>query len=100
MDYRATVINCVTAAHPEAAVTPVHYETDREVIDAALSTIGLQPPEMARIIRISDTLRLSEVEVSETCRPDLEGRPDLEIIEPSYELPFDGSNNLLPLVAS
>jgi Lactate racemase N-terminal domain len=99
MDYRATVINCVTAAHPEAAVTPVHYDTDREVIDAALSTIGLQPPEQARIIRIADTLQLAEVEVSETCLTDLKGRPNIEILDPSYDLAFDGSGNLLPLVA-
>jgi hypothetical protein len=100
MDYRATVINCLTGAHPEAAVTPIHYETDREVIDAALSTIGLQPPELCRIVRVPDTLRLREVEVSETCRSDLECREDVEVIEPSYELPFDGSDNLLPLIVA
>jgi hypothetical protein len=98
MDYSATVINCLTGAHPEAAVTPIHYETDREVIDAALSTIGLTPPEQARIVRIPDTLRLREVEVSETCRADLVGRADLEVIEPSYDLPFDRTGNLEPLV--
>jgi Lactate racemase N-terminal domain len=97
MDYRATVINCVTAAHPEAAVTPVHYETDREVIDAALSTIGLQPPELARILRISDTLRLAEIDVSEPCLADIEGRPDVDIATPGFELPFDSAGNLLPL---
>jgi hypothetical protein len=97
MDYRATVINCLTGAHPEAAVTPIHYETDREVLDAALSTIGLTPPELSRIVRIPDTLRLRDVEVSETCRPELSGRSDVEIIEPSYELPFDAAGNLEPL---
>jgi hypothetical protein len=97
MDYRATVINCVTAAHPEAAVTPVHYETDREVIDAALSTIGLQPPEQARIVRIADTLRLADVDLSEPCLPELQGRSDLQIVDPGFELSFDASGNLVPL---
>ena len=96
MDYRATVINCVTGAHPEAAVTPVYYETDREVIDAALSTVGLQPPEHARIMRIKDTLHLREVLVSDTCRADLDGRIDLEISGSGDELGFDAADNLLP----
>jgi hypothetical protein len=96
MDYQATVINCVTAAHPEAAVTPVHYETDRQVIDAALSTIGLQPPEQSRIVRIQDTLHLAEVDVSETCRSELGGRTDLEVCESAHELTFDAAGNLLP----
>jgi len=96
MDYRATVINCVTAAHPEGAVTPVYYETDREVIDAALSTIGLQPPEECRVVRIKNTLHVGEVHVSETCRADIAGRADVEILGGDHELAFDSSDNLLP----
>ena len=30
MDYRQTVINCLTAGYPEGAFTPVHFGTDRE----------------------------------------------------------------------
>ncbi len=96
MDYRATVVNCVTAAHPEAAVTPVHYETDREVVDAALSTIGLQPPDEARIVRIADTLHLAEVDVSGPCCGELAGRGDVQIVGPA-QLAFDRSDNLLPM---
>src|SRR5207249_10632017 len=58
IDYRATVVNALAAAHPEAAVIPVHFESDREAIDAALATIGLAPPENARVVRIQSTLRL------------------------------------------
>ena len=97
MDYRATVINCVTAAHPQAAMTPFYYDTDREVIDAALGTIGLQPPEQARIVRIRDTLHLDVAEVSEPCLAELTARNDAEAIGPALELAFDGSNNLMPM---
>ena len=96
MDYRATVINCVTGAHPEAAVTPVYYETDREAIDAALMTVGLTPPEESRIVRIKNTLQIEEVVVSETCRNEFEGRSDVEILGPANELGFDPTGNLLP----
>src|SRR5207302_1394183 len=43
MDYRATVINCMTAGYPEGANLPVHFDTDREAVDAALSIIGTRP---------------------------------------------------------
>ena len=48
MDYRATVVNCLTAGHPEGANLPVHFETDREAIEAALVIIGNRLPEQAQ----------------------------------------------------
>ncbi len=97
VDRRATSINSLTAVHPEAAMIPIHFDTDREVIDAALGTIGLAEPAEARIVRIRNTLALSEVEVSETCRADLAGRSDVKIVEPAYALAFDETGNLRPL---
>src|SRR5262249_10345792 len=67
MDYRATGINCLTAGYPEAANVPVHFDTDREVLDAALAIIGTRPPQTARIMRIRNTLHLEDVEISEPC---------------------------------
>jgi hypothetical protein len=67
MDYRATVINCLTAGYPEGAAIPVHFETDREAVDAALVILGRRDPHEARIVHIRNTLDLEEVEVSEPC---------------------------------
>ena len=94
IDYQATIINCMTAAHPEAAAIPIHFETDRAAIDAALGTIGLLPPDRARVVRIRNTLRLGEVEVSEACRAELAGRTDVDLIDPPRPLDFDESGNL------
>ena len=95
MDYRATILNALTAVHPEAAVVPVHFDTDREAVDAALGTIGLDPPARARIVRIRNTLQLGEVEVSEPCRVELLQRSDVQVLEPAHELGFDSGGNLL-----
>ena len=65
MNYRATVINCLTAGYPSGAYLPVHFDTDREVLDAALAIIGTRRPEEARILHIRNTLCLEELEVSE-----------------------------------
>ncbi len=67
MNYQATVINCLTAGYPEGAFLPVHFGSDRDVIDAALKIIGTRRPEQARILHIRHTLALDELEVSEAC---------------------------------
>lgn len=86
MDQHYTTINCITAGHPTAAMIPLVFESDREAIAAALQTIGLTPPEQARVVRIKDTLHLEEVEVSEVYAPELAGRPDLEVLIPARPL--------------
>jgi lactate racemase-like protein len=97
IDYRATVVNALAAAHPEAAVIPVHFESDREVIDAALATVGLTPPEQTRVVRIRNTLRLRELEVSEACAAEMTGRAGLDVVSAPEALAFDPAGNLEPL---
>ena len=95
MDYRATVINCLTAGYPEGANLPVYLDTDREVIDAALAIIGTRPPEQGRVMRIRNTLALEEVEVSE---PLLEanGQTEWAVAGAPHPLTFDAAGNLPP----
>jgi hypothetical protein len=97
IDARITAVNCITAAHPAAAATPIHFDTDREAIDAALSTIGLVPPEQARVVRIRNTLHLTHLEVSEACQRDLTTRPNIDLLGPPTPLTFDAEGNLLPI---
>jgi len=94
MNYRATVINCLTAGYPEGANLPVHFETDREVLDAALAIVGTRAPENARILHIRDTLHLEEVEISEPCLEMAERRTKFEPVSPAVPLAFDGKGNL------
>jgi hypothetical protein len=94
MNYRATVINCVTSGYPEGANLPVHYDSDREVLDAALAINGTRTPEQARIIHIRNTMMLEEVEVSEPCLKELPPATTFERIRGPYELTFDGEGNL------
>jgi hypothetical protein len=64
IDWQATYENCLTAGHPTAGMLPLHFPTDREVLAAALRTLGLTPPHLAKIMWIRDTLHLDEVECS------------------------------------
>lgn len=97
MNYRATVINCVTSGYPEGANLPVHYETDREVLDAALSIIGTRPAEQARIMHIRNTLLLEDVEISEPCVQELRPMTDFVVVGDPHELRFDATGNLPPI---
>ncbi|MCS6850295.1 MAG: nickel-dependent lactate racemase [Gemmataceae bacterium] len=97
MDYRATVINCLTAGYPEGANIPVYFDTDREVIDAALAIIGTRPPEAARVQRIVNTLCLEELEVSEACLEEGEPAGPITILGRAQALAFDPQGNLPPL---
>ena len=94
IDRRITNINCVTGLHPTAAMIPMAFETDREVVTNALQTCGLVEPQNARVVQISDTLHLGEVMVSEAYLPELSGRADLERISDLAEMAFDVDGNM------
>jgi hypothetical protein len=97
MNYRATVINCLTAGYPEGAMLPVHFATDREVIDAALAIIGTRSPEQARMLRIKNTLNVDELEVSEAVLDDPAPQTRFTPLGSTRSLSFDAAGNLPPL---
>jgi hypothetical protein len=97
MDYRATVVNCLCAGYPEGAFLPVHFGTDREVLDAALAIIGTRPPEEARVLRIRNTMHLEEVEVSEACLTAPGRCTEWTPLGRPRPLTFDAAGNLPPL---
>ena len=94
MDYGATRINCVTSGYPEGANTPVHFGSDREVLDAALAIVGTRPMEKARVMHIKSTMMLEEVEVSEPCLQELQKKTAFDIVKGPYDVAFDASGNL------
>ena len=93
-DKKATYMNGLTGLGPQKSRIPFHYDTDLEVIEAALNTIGLTPPEEAKVVRIQNTLKLGEVDISEILVEDAELRSDLEIISEAKAFTFDSSGNL------
>jgi hypothetical protein len=100
MNYQATVINCLTAGYPEGATLPVHFDTDRQVLDAALAIIGTRPPEQGRIIRIRNTMDMEDVQISEPCLAALPRASEFTILGQSEPLTFDAAGNLPELVRS
>jgi hypothetical protein len=93
-DAAATRLNCLVSGHVSAAMPPLDFETDREMLAAALGTIGLVDPPNAKLLWIADTLHLDEVECSAAYFDEAQYRDDLEILTKPRELPFDESGNL------
>ncbi len=93
-DFQATRLNAITASHLPGAMPPLDYETDREILDVALGTVGLVEPPQARLLWIRNTLDLAEVECSAAYLEEARRRDDLEILTGLRDLPFDDEGNL------
>jgi antitoxin (DNA-binding transcriptional repressor) of toxin-antitoxin stability system len=92
-DIAATRLNAITAKHVSAAMAPLDYETDREILEAALPST---PEERlrARLLWIANTLHLRELECSEAYWQEAEDREDLEILTDLRELPLGKDGHL------
>ena len=94
MDREITYINCMTGNHPSGASIPIYYDSDRQVLDAAIKTVGLVEPEQSKVVRIHNTLELGEVLVSEAYLPEVEKRDDLTLVEGAAAMEFDANGDL------
>lgn len=91
IDWPKTNINAITARHPTAAMCPVVYSNDREVLDAVFGMIG----ENGRIVQIKNTLHLDQLLLSESCLDELKKSwPDAQISAP-FPMKMTPQGNLL-----
>ncbi|HEY2826716.1 MAG TPA: lactate racemase domain-containing protein, partial [Pirellulales bacterium] len=93
-DRHATWTNILTSGHLAVVKYPLHYDTDREILDAALPTIGLTEPAQAKILWIKNTLQVAEVECSADYLLEAQQRTDLEILTKLRDLSLDAAGNM------
>lgn len=98
MDVAVTAVNCLTACCPEAGKIPLTYETDREAVAAALTTLRPYTLEDLRIVHIKNTLELNTLAVSAGCLAGLDKGPGLDIEEQGFDMAFDDQGTLLSRV--
>jgi hypothetical protein len=94
MDTYATNINALTSLTPQTAKIPIAFDTDQEAIERTLATLALEDVSKARLVRIADTLSLTEMDVSESLWSDLQTHRALTAIGEPRELEFDEDGNL------
>lgn len=88
-NHEITAINCITAGHISGGMTPITLDSDREMLTAALNTIGLRSPREARVCWIKDTLHLSEIECSEALLAEVRDLAGAEVVAAPRTMPLD-----------
>lgn len=95
VDLRATYTNALTSGVLRSARLPIALDSDRAAIEAALAHV----PDWSdvRMARITDTLHLSRIWVSEKVARELEGTPNLSIHWKPLEIKFTKKGRIKPM---
>ena len=96
VDWEATHVNGLTACSPAGGKLPPVLATAQDAIAVALSCLGLDRVEDARVVRVKNTLKIAEVDVSENLLPAVAERADLTPVGDPAPLAFDTAGHLLP----
>jgi len=94
INYAAMYMNAITSGVPDAAKVPMAFDTDREAIETALGMIGLTPPEQARVVRIKNTLDLTEIDCSEALQAEVKAHRRLSPATEPGPIRFGADGNL------
>ena len=88
IDWELTWVNGITATIVGGIRIPVYLNTDEEAIRLAIRTCVNVDHSNVRVVRIKNTLEMSEIYVSENHLPELQGRDDIEIISEPEDFKF------------
>jgi hypothetical protein len=93
IDYKIMNENVITSSFLNRAMIPIVMDNDREALQAALRSTWRVAPEKARIIRITNTLHLETMLVSETIYQVIKNSPGITVEGELRELEFDKDGN-------
>ena len=99
MDVAITRRNCITGGSPTGAMIPLHYQTDKEVLEATLPEMGLTAVPDTKVMWIHNTLEVSELECSVAYLNEARQSNEIEILSEPRPLPLDNAGNLPDVTA-
>jgi hypothetical protein len=94
LDLAPTYANVITSCYLDGGAIPIIMNTEEEAIKLAVKTAIRVKPAEARIVRIKNTLELSEISVSEPMLADVQRHPQMEIVGDAANFRFDAHGNL------
>ena len=94
MDFNTTYPNLLTSGGTDSAKIPMVLDNQKLAIQAAIKTAIGADKKHIRMVRIRDTLHISEIQISEALLEEAENHPSIEIIGSPQELIFDENGNL------
>ena len=95
MDWTKTYLNIVTAGVLDGAKLPIVADTDRDAIGIGIRGCPGVASETAKMVRIKNTLELTDVWASEPMLQEIESNPRLEISSDPFECKFDNEGALM-----
>lgn len=93
VDWKPTYINSLTAGTPAAVRTPIHFPSDLEALQAIVPTVGKTDLATVTYCRITNTLELSHLAISENLKDQL--IPGAKLVSEPYELQFDAHGDFI-----
>jgi len=94
MNFRTTYPNLLTTGGTDSAKIPMVLDNQKLAIQAAIKTAIGADRENIRMVRIRDTLHISEIQISEALLEEAKNHPSIEIIGNPEGLCFDAQGNL------
>ncbi|MFB6251769.1 MAG: DUF362 domain-containing protein [Halobellus sp.] len=91
-----TLINAITASTVRGVRLPPVVETDRAGLLVALSTGGVVSPEDARVLRVTDTMRLDRMYASPALLAEARERDDLRVAAEATPIEFEDGQFVAP----
>lgn len=96
-DWSKSITNAMTSMTPSSVKIPISFQSDQQAIIGMLNTLPLADKRQARIVRITSTLDVTTIMVSESLWS-LNQAPDrFEVLSPAAPIEFDASGNLKPI---
>ena len=86
IDFAVTYSNVITSAYLDGALLPIPMKTELDAICLAIKTVPRVKSEDVRLVRIRDTLSLSEIEVSVALLAEVQAHANLEILGEPREM--------------
>ncbi len=98
LDVSSTYANVITAGNLDGAAIPIVMNNDHDAIALAVKTVVRVKPEDCRVVRIRNTLHLSEIEVSAPMLAEVRAQQErFELVGDARGWSFDAQGNLGPL---
>jgi hypothetical protein len=94
IDWNALRTNVLHTGFLNRAKLPIALPNDRELIGAAMFTLGEPAAERVRVVRIPDTLRLGRMWISEGLLGEARANARISVLGKPAEMAFDRSGNL------
>ncbi|RFB18896.1 DUF2088 domain-containing protein [Bacillus sp. HNG] len=94
MDLEFTYANGLTSTVVAPTKIATTLPNDKEAIQAAIKTCNILDFTKVKMVRIKDTLHVSEIEVSEALLDYIKQHPNIEQASDLYEFDFDEKGNL------